>query len=297
MRPNPIHLGNVPAGSTLYIPFSTYDVTNGASVTISNFAVGDINIYKNGSTTQRSSTNGFTLLDTDGIDFDGLTGIHGFSIDLSDNSDAGFYSVGGFYWVVVSPITVSTQTVGLIAATFRIVTAESVTGQPKVDIAAFGGTAGTFASGIPSANVASGGIASTAFASGAITAAAIAADAIGASELAADAVTEIQSGLSTLTAATVRSAVGLASANLDTQLAAVPTANQNADALLDRTAGIETGLTLRQCLRLMASVLFGKASGLETTTVVYRDVNDSANRITATVDDSGNRTSVTLNAS
>lgn len=54
-----------------------------------------------------------------------------------------------------------------------------------------------------------------------ITAASIAADAIGASELAADAVAEIQSGLSTLTAAGVRTAVGLASANLDTQLAAI----------------------------------------------------------------------------
>lgn len=56
-----------------------------------------------------------------------------------------------------------------------------------------------------------------------VTAAAIAADAIGSSELAASAVTEIQSGLSTLDAAGVRAAVGLASANLDTQLDALPT--------------------------------------------------------------------------
>ena len=69
--------------------------------------------------------------------------------------------------------------------------------------------------------IATGGIASTSFAAGAIDAAAIAANAIGASELAADAVAEIQSGLSTLTAADVRTAVGLASANLDTQLAAI----------------------------------------------------------------------------
>ena len=66
-------------------------------------------------------------------------------------------------------------------------------------------------------SVGSGGITSSSFASGAITAASIAADAIGASELAADAVAEIQSGLSTLTQANIRTAVGLASANLDTQ--------------------------------------------------------------------------------
>jgi hypothetical protein len=47
---------------------------------------------------------------------------------------------------------------------------------------------------------------------------AMAANTLTASALAADAVTEIQSGLSTLDAAGVRTAVGLASANLDTQL-------------------------------------------------------------------------------
>lgn len=70
-------------------------------------------------------------------------------------------------------------------------------------------------------SVATGGIVAASFAAGAIDNSAIATDAIGASELAASAVTEIQSGLSTLDAAGVRSAVGLASANLDTQLTAI----------------------------------------------------------------------------
>lgn len=48
-------------------------------------------------------------------------------------------------------------------------------------------------------------------------------DDIDADSIKADAVTEIQSGLSTLTAAGVRSAVGLASANLDTQLGTLAT--------------------------------------------------------------------------
>lgn len=56
---------------------------------------------------------------------------------------------------------------------------------------------------------------------GAITAASFAAGAIDADAISADAVTKIQAGLSTLNAAGVRSAVGLASANLDTQLAAI----------------------------------------------------------------------------
>jgi hypothetical protein len=189
-----------------------------------------------------------------------------------------------------------------------------------------------------------------------ITAASIAADAIGASELAADAVTEIAAGVwanatrtlsagtnivlvkgtgvtgfNDLDAAGVRAAVGLASANLDTQLSAIagyvdteigtlqstataiksktdnlpaapaatsdiPTANENADALLDRAAGVETALTVRQWFRLGAGALFGKSSGLNTTTATFRDTNDTKDRIVATVDADGNRSAVTLDA-
>jgi hypothetical protein len=79
------------------------------------------------------------------------------------------------------------------------------------------------ADAITAAKIADGAIDAATFATGAITADAIAADAIGSSELAASAVTEIQSGLSTLDAAGVRAAVGLASANLDTQIGDLPT--------------------------------------------------------------------------
>jgi hypothetical protein len=124
-------LNAVPAGTTLYIPFTSYNAA-GASVTLTGLAVTDVEIYKNGSTTQRSSDNGYALLDTDGIDFDGVTGLHGFSIDLSDNTDSGFYAVGSWYWVVVSTVTVDSQTVTFIAAVFRIVAAEATAGYPVI---------------------------------------------------------------------------------------------------------------------------------------------------------------------
>jgi hypothetical protein len=114
-----IHLGAVAANSTIYIPFASYDAA-GASATLSGLATTDIEVYKNGSATARASDNGYALLDTDGIDFNAKTGINGFSVDLSDNSDAGFYVVGGFYWVVVASVTIATQTVNLVAATFTI---------------------------------------------------------------------------------------------------------------------------------------------------------------------------------
>jgi hypothetical protein len=100
-----------------------------------------------------------------------------------------------------------------------------------------------------------------------------------------------------LDAAGTRTAMGLASANLDTQLADLPTANENADALLDRAAGVETNRTLRQALRLMLAAMCGKVSGASTTTVTIRDTNDGVNRIVATVDADGNRSAVTLDAS
>lgn len=150
---------------------------------------------------------------------------------------------------------------------------------------------------ITAATIASDAITAAKIATDAITADKIAADAIGSSELATSAVTEIQSGLSTLDAAGIRTAVGLASANLDTQLGDLPTANENADALLDRTAGIETGFTLRQWARLVGAVLLGKASGMGTTANVFRDLNDTKDRISATVDSSGNRTAVGRDAS
>lgn len=116
-----IDFGTVRPGTKLYVPFATYDSNDPtASVTMTGLAVTDIEIYKDGGTTQRASDAGYTLLDTDGIDFDGVTGIHGFSVDLADNTTAGFYAAGSQYWIVVSSVTVDAGTINFIAGTFRI---------------------------------------------------------------------------------------------------------------------------------------------------------------------------------
>lgn len=133
----------VPAGDVIPILFATYAGSTGASVTMTGLAVTDIEIYKDGSVTQRASDAGYTLLDTDGIDFDGLTGIHGFSIDTGDNTDAGFYTVGSWFTVVVSAITVDGQTVSFIAAMFRLMAAEGVAGVPDVNTTHISDTAQT----------------------------------------------------------------------------------------------------------------------------------------------------------
>lgn len=105
------------------------------------------------------------------------------------------------------------------------------------------------------------------------------------------------------TITTVSAVTGLTASNLDTtvssRLAATgytvpPTANANADALLDRTDAVETGLTPRQAIRLVASTTGAKISGGGTTTETFRNaVADSKNRVVATVDTSGNRSAIT----
>lgn len=95
-----------------------------------------------------------------------------------------------------------------------------------------------------------------------------------------------------LDAAGVRTAVGLAAANLDTQLDALPTAAENAAALL--AAGDVDGYTLEQTLKLCLAALAGKLSGAATTTITIRAADDSKDRITATVDSDGNRSAVVL---
>lgn len=132
---------SVPAGDVLPVMFTSYAGSTGASVTLTGLAVTDIEIYKDGAVTQRASDAGYTLLDTDGIDFDAITGVHGFSIDTGDNTDAGFYTVGAWFTVVVSAVTVDSQTVNFIACQFRLMPAESIAGKPKVDVDAWLGTA------------------------------------------------------------------------------------------------------------------------------------------------------------
>jgi hypothetical protein len=67
--------------------------------------------------------------------------------------------------------------------------------------------------------------------------------------------------------------------------------------ILDAANGVETSFTLRQALRLILSALAGKLSGAGGTSIAIRDINDTKDRIDATVDASGNRTAVTTNVS
>ena len=62
------------------------------------------------------------------------------------------------------------------------------------------------------------------------------------------------------------------------------------------TSTIEGLYTLRDLMRLMSAAILGKASGLDTGSPVFRDVNDTTDRVIGTTDADGNRSAVTLDA-
>jgi hypothetical protein len=79
-------------------------------------------------------------------------------------------------------------------------------------------------------------------------------------------------------------------------LAAIPSVSAIEAAILDDANGVETSITPRQALRLILAASAGKLSGAATSTVIIRNVGDSKDRITATVDADGNRAAVTVDA-
>lgn len=368
------YLGDFPVNGTVHLKWSSNDA-DGASVTRA--TNGTISVYIGSSTTQ------LTTGVTDTEDFDGLTGVHHVAIDLSSS---GTYAAGSECQVVLSGSTIDGQTVNAVLGSFSIERAGGVLAllkgtnslaQIRTDIAGVQTDTDNIQTRLPAALV--GGRMDA-------NVGAVANDAITAAGLASDVGSEIgtavwATGTRSLTVldedstsidldATIRGAVGLSSANLDTQLDALPTAVENAtavwgagartltaldedsttidldatvraavglaaanldtqlgaidanvDAILDDTGtsgvvvasasktgyrlsatgvddifdeSVETGATLRESVRGHNAALLGKASGLETTGVAFRNLADNKDVIVATVDSDGNRSAVTV---
>lgn len=167
------------------------------------------------------------------------------------------------------------------------VAAVSVAGVPEVDVTHWLGAAAAAVGGLPS-----------------VHGAALGANVVNASALAADAVAEIQAGLAT----SAGLAAGLAALN-DLSLAdffladsgqvytaAVPgSVIYETIQLVLKLANAVDGKTVQQAMRGWSAVLLGKSTGLDTGLPVYRDMADTADRVSATTDADGNRSAVTLN--
>lgn len=164
--------------------------------------------------------------------FDSVTGLNHFAIDTS--SDGTFYSAGSFFDIVITTGTVdSVSVVGACVGQFTIRKTSSL--KP----ATAGRTIAVDSSGIADANVVNWkgstapAMTGDAYARlGAPAGASVSADIAGV-QTHGDSAWSTATGFSTLDAAGVRTAIGLASANLDTQLGDLPTASDNADAVWD----------------------------------------------------------------
>lgn len=247
--------GDFTPGKTVRLRFNTHQ-SDGTPITLAGTPA--ISVYK-GSTTE--STAGVSLT----VDYDSRTGLHDVVIDTS--ADGTFYAAGNDFAVVITTGTVdSVSVVGTVVGSFSLSNRSALrptTADRTLDVSATG------EAGLDWANVGSP-----------TTTVSLSGTTVGT--------------LTTYTGNTPQTGDAYArlgapvGASISADIAGVPAA------LLDLTAGVETNLTVRQLFRVSFAVLSGIANGGGTTTMHFRNLADSKNRVTATVDSSGNRSAITL---
>jgi hypothetical protein len=250
-----------------------------------------VSVYKNNTTSP--STAGVSLT----VDFNSTTGLINVKVDTS--ADGVYYAAGNEYEIVVTTGTVnSVSVVGYVIGSFSINnrTALRPSTAGRTLAVASGGQAGLDFSNINAAGSPTTLTNITVPVTTTLTNAP--SDTSGTTTLlsrigSAITITSNKVDINDKTGFSLTSAYDPAkTASQDGD--AMTLTNAGIDAILDRSNGVETGYTLRQAMRLILSTLCGKLSGAATTTVTIRDVNDTVNRVTATVDSNGNRSAVTL---
>ena len=94
-----MYLGNFLIGGIVRIYFTTNNKSGGREDFSASIEVADFRIYKNGVATKRSSEAGWTIDEN----VDSMVGVHCLSIDLSDDTDVGFYAKASEYGVILYP--------------------------------------------------------------------------------------------------------------------------------------------------------------------------------------------------
>lgn len=111
--------GDFPAGSTVQVMFTTHAQAGGAIAPSTSFEAADVQIYKDDSSTPKTTTNGLTMTSP----VNSVTGLHRLDIDTSNNTgDTGFWADGHNYHVVLKPSdeTVDGQTVVRVIGYFQL---------------------------------------------------------------------------------------------------------------------------------------------------------------------------------
>lgn len=124
-----MYIGDFALNQTVRGMFPTRLASGARGDPSSALETADIRVYKNGQTTQRSVENGYTVTST----FDTLTGIVYWSIDLSDDTDAGFFKTPGVEYAVVfyPDETIDSLAVASVVALFSV-------GRPTVSMPVVG---------------------------------------------------------------------------------------------------------------------------------------------------------------
>ena len=266
-------------GVTIEFIFSTHNPDGGGVLVAPSSALAavDFAIYKNGSATVKTTTNGITVTSP----FGSVTGQHKISIDTSNNTgDAGFWASGSVYSVKL--VTAKT------AATY------SLNGQPVLefslelqtaDVRKFGGTAGTFALGIPEAKVAS-------IAANAVNAAAIADGAIDTATFAAGTTIPRVTLADTVTTNTDMRGTDAANTVTPTNLSAAQvTTAVLASQLTEAYAADGVAPTLTQAVMLILQHL--SESSIVSTTKTVKKLDGTTSAATFTLDSATDPTSIT----
>ena len=117
-------------GATVRIDLTTHDSTGALVAPSSAFAASDFRIYKDGSATEKATTNGITVTSP----FDSITGKHLIEIDTSNSTgDSGFWASGSEYRVEINSAKTISSIVqsGVVVGRFTLVAAGVL--RPAVD--------------------------------------------------------------------------------------------------------------------------------------------------------------------
>ena len=114
------NFGEIQQNTALFpIMFTSHNAAGAPIAPSAPFGAADIFIYKGVSGVQRATIAGVGVTSP----FDAVVGLHSLNIDLSENSDIGFYAVGQRYRVMLIPATTTVDGQAVLAelATFEIV--------------------------------------------------------------------------------------------------------------------------------------------------------------------------------
>ena len=119
----PYNAGDFIGTETVMIPFNAFSSNDpAASITVTDLANTDVVVFKDASLTERTSASGIAV----DIDVDTNVGMHWITLDLSDNTDVGFYVAGSQYIVGMVGVTADAGTVTAWVGGFTIGKAAAV---------------------------------------------------------------------------------------------------------------------------------------------------------------------------